>query len=353
MSDADYPAPFVPAEVDLRDFAFMPLDVVRLRDSGLSARATGDEFRAAVLLWCASWHQVPAASLPDDDADLANFCGYSRSPREWAKVRIGALRGWSRCSDGRLYHQVIAEKALEAWIEKLASSIGGATGNAKRWGVAIDAEPAKKQFVQAVDALRTIAPRSRTLRKKVVAVLCAASPPESPPDSGGDSPPDRNRQGQGQGQGQGLEEITPTPDGVGGAPSLSAPTADRPSLTLVEPIVPAESPPDCPHQVLLALWAEVLPAMPQHEPDQWRGARSDHLRTRWRETAVAKRWQSQAEGVTYFRRLFAYVAQSRFLTGRVNPRDKDRPPFNVTLAWLVRPTNWAEVIEGKYHQEAA
>ena len=89
---SDRPEPLVPAEVDLRDFKFMPLDVVRLRDSGLTAKATGDEFRAAVLLWCASWHQVPAASLPDDDDELANICGYSRSRREWAKVRVGALR---------------------------------------------------------------------------------------------------------------------------------------------------------------------------------------------------------------------------------------------------------------------
>lgn len=204
------PDPLVPADVDLRDFAFMPLDVDRLRDSGLTAKATGDEFRAAVLLWCASWHQLPAASLPDDDAELANVCGYSRSRREWLKVRAGALRNWVRCSDGRLYHSAVAGKALEAWIEKLASAISGATGNAKRWSVAIDTDRMRDQFRAAVDALRSIDPQSRTLRKKVVAILTSRSLPESPPQSGGESPPDsppdsgsdRNRQGQGQGQGE-------------------------------------------------------------------------------------------------------------------------------------------------------
>lgn len=98
----------------------MPLDVLRLRDSGLTSRATGDEFRAAVLLWCASWHQMPAASLPNDDIDLANLCGYGRAPKEWAKLREGALRGWVLCSDGRLYHPTVAEKAREAWRSKLA-----------------------------------------------------------------------------------------------------------------------------------------------------------------------------------------------------------------------------------------
>ncbi|MHB1701196.1 MAG: DUF1376 domain-containing protein [Acidobacteriaceae bacterium] len=97
----------------------MPLDVLRLRDSGLAARATGDEFRAAVLLWCASWHQIPAASLPDDDIELANLCGYGRSPKEWRKIRDAALRGWLACVDGRLYHPIVAEKAREAWRSKL------------------------------------------------------------------------------------------------------------------------------------------------------------------------------------------------------------------------------------------
>lgn len=111
--------PLVSPDVDLRDFAFMPLDVVRLRDSDLSARASGEAFRCAVLLWCASWHQEPAASLPDDDVILANLAGFGRSIKDWKKQREGALHGWIKCSDGRLYHPVVAEKALEAWESKL------------------------------------------------------------------------------------------------------------------------------------------------------------------------------------------------------------------------------------------
>jgi hypothetical protein len=226
----DRPEPLVPAEVDLRDFKFMPLDVVRLRDSGLTAKATGDEFRAAVLLWCASWHQVPAASLPDDDDELANICGYSRSRREWAKVRVGALRNWTACSDGRLYHAAVAGKALEAWIEKLASAIGGAAGNAKRWNVKIDTDRLRAQFRQAVEALRTIDPQSNTLRKKAVAVLTmpsgGESDGESGGESGGDSHPDRKGQGQGQGQGEEREKTAASPRGP--APSADPPQAHAP-----------------------------------------------------------------------------------------------------------------------------
>ncbi|MBN9497845.1 MAG: DUF1376 domain-containing protein [Alphaproteobacteria bacterium] len=113
MTDA-LPPPLVPADADLRDFAYMPLDVVRLRDSDLAALAGPEEFRSAVMLWCASWHQIPAASVPDDDKILANLAGFGRGVTDWKKVREGALRGWVKCSDGRLYHPVVAEKANDA-----------------------------------------------------------------------------------------------------------------------------------------------------------------------------------------------------------------------------------------------
>lgn len=118
-SSAEIAQPLTPPDCDLRDFAFMPLDVVRLRDSDLAVTAEADEFRCAVLLWCASWHQIPAASLPDDDKILAQYAGYGRVVKEWQKVREGALRGWVKCTDGRLYHAVVAEKANEAWLAKL------------------------------------------------------------------------------------------------------------------------------------------------------------------------------------------------------------------------------------------
>lgn len=111
--------PPLPETVDLRDFSYMPLDVVRLRDSDLAALETAEAFRAAVLLWAAAWHQVPAGSLPDDDRVLARLAGFGRVVAEWRKVKDGAMRGFVKCSDGRLYHQVVAEKAVEAWRSRL------------------------------------------------------------------------------------------------------------------------------------------------------------------------------------------------------------------------------------------
>ena len=53
-TSSELPSPLTPPDCDLRDFPFMPLDVVRLRDSDLAATESAEAFRSAVLLWCAS-----------------------------------------------------------------------------------------------------------------------------------------------------------------------------------------------------------------------------------------------------------------------------------------------------------
>jgi hypothetical protein len=137
-----------------------------------------------------------------------------------------------------------------------------------------------------------------------------------------------------------LGASSPSPFGDG-----SPPPADHDET-------PGPKVPPCPHLAVLKTWAEVLPNLPQHDPEQWNETRRKHLQTRWRETAAAKRWQSQDDGLAFFRKLFAYVGKSAFLTGRAGSRDPNRPPFVIELEWLILPTNWAKVIEGKYHQEA-
>lgn len=125
------PEPLVPAEVDLRDFPYMPLDVQRLRDSDLSSTPDAESFRCCVLSWCVSWHQVPAGSLPDDDATLARLLGFGRDQKGWKKIRAAdGLHGWVKCNDGRLYHPVVAGKAKDAWASKSAQR--ARTENARR-----------------------------------------------------------------------------------------------------------------------------------------------------------------------------------------------------------------------------
>ena len=189
--------PLVPAEVDLRDFPGMWLDTDRVLKSETWRLGTSDEKSAAITLWMESWHEVPAGSLPENERLLAKLS----QAEKWKTSRTHALRGWVRCSDGRLYHRVLSEKALEAWIEKLSSAISGAEGNAKRWNVKVDTTDLRRQFREAAEALRALAPGSKTFKKKNVVVILAGSgpesppdhPPESPPDVGSVSPPDRNR----------------------------------------------------------------------------------------------------------------------------------------------------------------
>jgi len=109
------PAPLTPIDCDLRGLDYMPLDVRRLRDSDLVASVSAEGFRCAVLLWCAAWEQVPAASLPSDDRILAQLAGFGRFVAQWQEIKEEALRGFVQCSDGRWYHPVIAEKACQAW----------------------------------------------------------------------------------------------------------------------------------------------------------------------------------------------------------------------------------------------
>jgi hypothetical protein len=104
--------PLTPPDCDLRGLPFMPLDTTRLLDSDLFALTTGEEFKAALALWCKSWLQIPAASLPDDDRVLAHLSG---AGTRWRKVKEMALRGFIKCDDGRFYHPVVAEKANDAW----------------------------------------------------------------------------------------------------------------------------------------------------------------------------------------------------------------------------------------------
>lgn len=112
----DTPEPLTPPECDLRGMPYMPLDVVRMFDSDFYALSSGDEFKAGLSLWCKAFLQMPAGSLPDDDRLLAHLSG---SGSTWRRVKDMALRGWVKCSDGRLYHRTVAEKVLEAWKARL------------------------------------------------------------------------------------------------------------------------------------------------------------------------------------------------------------------------------------------
>ena len=106
---------------------------------------------------------------------------------------------------------------------------------------------------------------------------------------------------------------------------------------------PGGDPPPCPHSEIIDLYHEILPTNPRIK--SWKGEREKHLRARWRE-------DRKRQSLDYWRRFFRHVAASPFLTGRVE--GSNGRTFNPGLDWLVKPSNFAKVIEHRYHdQEAA
>lgn len=234
--------PLVPLECDLQDFRFMPLDVARLRDSDLAADETPEACWAALLLWAASWHQIPAASIPDNDQWQAKQAGYvsrGRIDPAWAKVRTGALRGFVMCEDGRLYHPVVAEKAREAWKSKLDKRWATERARVKkhndRHGTSIPM-PTFDEWMslgcpqgQRLDVPRDIPPR----------------PPFVPRE--------RGSKGQGEGQGEGQGQGQPNnPSGEGGVPPPPPPAPPAPPKAKAKSAAEEEK---------SRLWADLKTAM--------------------------------------------------------------------------------------------
>jgi len=112
--------PLVPADVDLRDFSWMPIEIHRLRRSKawLICKRKPELAFYMLNLWTAAWHDTPAGSLEDDDDVLADLA--MCPPDQWPDLREHVLRGWVKCSDGRLYHPTVASLVREAWEKKLA-----------------------------------------------------------------------------------------------------------------------------------------------------------------------------------------------------------------------------------------
>lgn len=95
----------------------------------------------------------------------------------------------------------------------------------------------------------------------------------------------------------------------------------------------------CPDEAVIALYHEILPMCPPVRV--WHQGRRSLLQSRWREDKAR-------QVIEWWRGYFEHVKQSRFLTGNVINQD-GKPPFIADLEWLIRPNNFAKVIEGKYH----
>lgn len=148
---SECPAPLVPADADLTDFPFLQLEVDRLRrsKSWLIAKRKPAVGFYMVNLWMGVWHNVPAGSIEDDDDVIADVA--MCDPRQWSKVKADVMRGWVKCSDGRLYHPVVAEKVIAAWIRKIEQRLRTASARIAAMAKRLDKEkdPAARTQLQA------------------------------------------------------------------------------------------------------------------------------------------------------------------------------------------------------------
>lgn len=140
----------------------------------------------------------------------------------------------------------------------------------------------------------------------------------------------------------------------GNAPNNQEPETNKQQVQKLSAAPAAEVPdgtPDCPHEQLIALYHELLPNCPSVE--EWNDTRRGLMRARWREKAKpngkTQGYTTVEAGLAYWRVYFSYAAESRFLTGRSDGQ-QGRPPFVANLEWLIRPTNFAKVVEGNYHR---
>ena len=139
-------------------------------------------------------------------------------------------------------------------------------------------------------------------------------------------------------------------------PPLTPPNSNHEPLTINhEPkdtniCPPAGGPalPDCNHQGVIDLYHQQLPTLRRVEV--WNAARQGYLRQRWREVAaeLGKDKATSASAVLdWFNDFFGHINKSKFLIGKVN--SKDGRSFTADLEWILKPSNFAKIVEGKYH----
>ena len=106
--------------------------------------------------------------------------------------------------------------------------------------------------------------------------------------------------------------------------------------------------PKCNHQGVIDLYHKHLPTLRRIEV--WNETRKGYLRQRWREVGdeLAKNKEIQSSDILgWFAEFFEHIGTSKFLTGRVN--DKSGRSFVADLEWILKPSNFAKIVEGKYH----
>ena len=150
------------------------------------------------------------------------------------------------------------------------------------------------------------------------------------------------------------------PNGEANSPPNATPIAtnnhkpitinQEPDISICPPSGEPDDPkiPKCEHQSVIDMYHKYLPTL--RKVEVWNTARQGYLRQRWREVAIelSKEKDIVADDIlTWFGDFFQHIGASKFLTGKVN--SKDGRAFTADLEWILKPSNFAKIVEGKYH----
>ena len=106
--------------------------------------------------------------------------------------------------------------------------------------------------------------------------------------------------------------------------------------------------PDCEHKGVIELYHQWLPTL--RKVEVWNATRQGYLRQRWREVAEELAQDKSIDTthvLNWWGEFFQHIGKSKFLTGKVN--SKDGRAFTADLEWILKPSNFAKIVEGKYH----
>jgi len=106
--------------------------------------------------------------------------------------------------------------------------------------------------------------------------------------------------------------------------------------------------PPCPHKELLKLYQKHLPHLTQ--PRLWEGSRMTTMKSRWVQASrpseySPKGYNSLPEGLAWWNSFFGYIADDTSLPKGFESNGRTWKP---DLVWIINPTNFAKIIDGKY-----
>jgi uncharacterized protein YdaU (DUF1376 family) len=291
---SDRPPPY-PSDTRARGWRFeLDYEQIEQSDTWDMAAEIPMAQHALLMMWLISWRQEPCGSFPNDEAVIRAKCRIP--PKVWAQCRDLLMRGWWLADDGRLYHDTITARVF-AMLDKRAN-----------------------------DAQRAA---TRRARKADAAVSHAGVTPESRVTHTG---------------------VPPEFDTKHQAPSTSLNTGAPTVLVGLPAAEPPYRVPNCPHEDIVQAYAAALPMLPQVAvmSDQ----RKSHITARWRAVCGDQKF-TREQGLEWFTDYFATVAKSPFLTGSGKPDRSTGRVWAADFDWLMLPTNFVKVVEGRYLERKA